>query len=497
MKKSILVGINERPGIYFAQAVSEEFDAHVVSVVLYQYIEETYPSIRDSLSKLGKYYSVPDFYFNNIGKIDAMVLSDLDRLQCELEQRLGIENSNLLVSYDRSMMRVKDYRTSRNLQVLNLMLAEKILSENDIALCSVGYGYYLWQLLMGACSDRRIPCLTRYYDRLTAKRVVSVTPDGQFRGVAETFEALMRGEKDCISTEDLKAADDYYYQFTRRPERPHFAQLRTRTVSKAATSIMRGGGNAVIKNIKMYYRNDYDRISGRLESSLESVAAWPLKLFNMLMIQKGIAVNGKPDLSRKYIYLPLHFKPEITDMFYGSQYDHHEGFVTQLAKRIPSEYCLYVKEHTSMIGRRPLSFYRNLNKLHNVEMVSPGVSTFDLIFNGVTLAITGTAGWEAYLLGRPSIVLGNVFYNRFPGVLRANMWSSDFTLQVKQYLTEFRHAPDECIAAVRACMANSTLVDKDFDVTSEASFDQNARHSVRAWHKLIQKWFDLDTLKEG
>lgn len=61
--------------------------------------------------------------------------------------------------------------------------------------------------------------------------------------------------------------------------------------------------------------------------------------------------DSNPKLKIPYIYVPLHFTPEISDLYFGTGYDHHEGFITLLASSAPQNYILYVKERTSMIGR--------------------------------------------------------------------------------------------------------------------------------------------------
>jgi hypothetical protein len=60
-----------------------------------------------------------------------------------------------------------------------------------------------------------------------------------------------------------------------------------------------------------------------------------------------------------------------------------------------------------MLGRRPPGFYRRLAAIPKVTLVSPRASSFGLIKAAkLTVTITGTAGLEAVLLGRPALFLG-------------------------------------------------------------------------------------------
>jgi capsule polysaccharide export protein KpsC/LpsZ len=80
--------------------------------------------------------------------------------------------------------------------------------------------------------------------------------------------------------------------------------------------------------------------------------------------------------------------------------------VELLAKSIPFDWKVLVKEHPgTLVARvRPLSFYRRLKKIPNVCIASIDADMHQLISNAEMVAvITGTAGWEAILRGKPVI----------------------------------------------------------------------------------------------
>jgi capsule polysaccharide export protein KpsC/LpsZ len=91
-----------------------------------------------------------------------------------------------------------------------------------------------------------------------------------------------------------------------------------------------------------------------------------------------------------------------------------------LAKSLPLDATLVVKEHGSMIGRRPSGFYRRIARLPRVAVVPAQWSSFELIRDAALVcAITGTAAWEAALLGVPVLVMGQPHYAYLPqGVMR-------------------------------------------------------------------------------
>jgi hypothetical protein len=143
-----------------------------------------------------------------------------------------------------------------------------------------------------------------------------------------------------------------------------------------------------------------------------------------------------------------------------------------------------------MWGRRPANFYRNLKALYNVVVVDPGVSTFDLSRKATaTISVTGTAGWEAYLLGRPVVVLGNVFYDFLPGVLRCSL-DKNFMSKLTDYLSLFSCPKEERRDAYRAYYACSLPV-KYIDIGETISRNEattNAEAYARHFKEFVRKF---------
>ena len=65
-----------------------------------------------------------------------------------------------------------------------------------------------------------------------------------------------------------------------------------------------------------------------------------------------------------------------------------------------------------MAGYRPRSFYKEIKKMPNVKLIEPSVSSFDLIRTcELCILITSTVGFEATLLKKPVVTLGNHLVN--------------------------------------------------------------------------------------
>ena len=141
------------------------------------------------------------------------------------------------------------------------------------------------------------------------------------------------------------------------------------------------------------------------------------------------AINRKLRLSRvlkqysvdvmdeKFVLYPLHFHPEASSSIWASDYVDELNTVKAIAFRLPASVKLYVKEHPSAVALQPLSFYKQLNSLPNVKLLAPQLPTKEIIRRSAgVVTLTSTVGFEAAVLNKPVITLGNVFYNFFPNV---------------------------------------------------------------------------------
>lgn len=134
------------------------------------------------------------------------------------------------------------------------------------------------------------------------------------------------------------------------------------------------------------------------------------ELFPKILLNK--TCNQKLDFSEKYVYYPLHLNPEASTMILAPNFVNQLNVIEILAKNIPITHKLYVKEHIPNLGTRPRGFYKELKKYPNVKLISPGEDTFSLIRNASLVAtISGTAAWEAVLIGIPAITFSRSFYS--------------------------------------------------------------------------------------
>lgn len=113
----------------------------------------------------------------------------------------------------------------------------------------------------------------------------------------------------------------------------------------------------------------------------------------------------------------MHKQPESSIDVLGDFYSDQLNLIKQIAKCIPVTHKLFVKEHSNAIGDRTLSFYREIMRLPNVEIISPYCDSFALIKNAsVIITVSGTMAYEAGLLDYPAITFSRMFFSCLPSV---------------------------------------------------------------------------------
>jgi hypothetical protein len=161
----------------------------------------------------------------------------------------------------------------------------------------------------------------------------------------------------------------------------------------------------------------------------------------------------QPVAGERYILYPIHFQPEASTLIQAPMYLDQVALLEDIARSLPIGHRLYVKEHLSNRGRRPLAFYEAIKKIPAVRLLGPDTDTWELIRGAAAIAvITGTMGWEGLLFGKPVITFGSIFYNVLPQVYRASEVPKDGWYELLlRAVTEHRR-DDEALLAYLAAM---------------------------------------------
>tara|TARA_Y100001936_G_C16089665_1_gene684919 strand:+ start:1685 stop:3196 length:1512 start_codon:yes stop_codon:yes gene_type:complete len=138
-------------------------------------------------------------------------------------------------------------------------------------------------------------------------------------------------------------------------------------------------------------------------------------------------LTKEPDLNSKFVYFPLSDEEESQILHYSSFHTNQIESVRHIAKSIPIDYQLFVKEHPArgIRGWRTIEEYNELLDIPNVVLLHPTVNQ-QTLFENCSLVVTlrGTAGLEAAFYGKPTLIFGDIFYSVMPSVYQVKHLSN-------------------------------------------------------------------------
>ncbi len=214
------------------------------------------------------------------------------------------------------------------------------------------------------------------------------------------------------------------------------------------------------------------RSLNRAYLTIINILKFPYTIAYNIRINKHISKNI--DLTKNFVYFPLHLQPEMTTDSLGGIYRDQMLAIERTAELLPKDWFVYVKENPYQDEfRRGRCFFQRLRMLKNVKLVPPNTSTYDLIEKSKFVAtITGTAGWESISGGKNVLVFGQAWYKYLPGVFE---YSKDFKLDdilnYKINHTELQLKFNKLYQSMGTCVVSKSYrkIIKNFDSTKNLS----------------------------
>lgn len=147
-------------------------------------------------------------------------------------------------------------------------------------------------------------------------------------------------------------------------------------------------------------------------------------------LRKEYEAQVKPaDFGRPFIYFPLQKQPERTTSPQGDMFVDQLLALEIVSGALPHGQVIYVKEHplqwlhfgVRFSSSRYSGYYARIARIKNVVLVPLATDSYRLINESTAVsAVTGSAGFEAVLRGKPAIVFGKVWYENCPGIFKVS-----------------------------------------------------------------------------
>lgn len=173
---------------------------------------------------------------------------------------------------------------------------------------------------------------------------------------------------------------------------------------------------------------------------------------------------------KKYFLFPLHLQPEASTSGQAMFFSDLISTIKYIAFSLPFPYILAVKEHPSAVGTRDSYFYKEIKKIPNVIFLDPFLNNKELIGNsdGI-ITLTSTLGLEAALIGKPVIVMGEVFYDFHPNCYKVSSYD-EIAYLIKSGLSTLKEEELKTINAKFWKMYDSITIKGDL---IEGFFERN------------------------
>lgn len=123
---------------------------------------------------------------------------------------------------------------------------------------------------------------------------------------------------------------------------------------------------------------------------------------------------------KKKIFFPLHQEPEATLLYFAPKYSNQVNVIQEISKILPEDYVLVIKEHPWQPKYLKRLEYQQLRERNsNIIYLAGSVDSHSIVKNSeAVITITGSVGWEALVNNIPVFLLGSVFYDKHPDVMK-------------------------------------------------------------------------------
>lgn len=154
-----------------------------------------------------------------------------------------------------------------------------------------------------------------------------------------------------------------------------------------------------------------------------------------------------------FVIFGLHMQPESSIDVWAPFFSNQQWVIELLSRSIPPTHTLLIKIHKSDIANYPQAQLKQMCAFPGVQLVAPSADTRSFIERAdLLIAIQGTMGLEAALIGKPVIMLGDSPVTIFPsasgvGALR------DLPSLVRKKLTESPPSRNEIVDAYTEYLA--------------------------------------------
>ncbi len=272
------------------------------------------------------------------------------------------------------------------------------------------------------CTEKKIPYVTIEYSKFGYYKLPALHNTlGIDQYVRDRYAENLKRSK-----EELSEMYDYINDFRAKNSIMN-AEFKNTVTGKYKKDTLEQFAKEMLGKYIYFWNQDHTAKNKKLKKTDKRLYAetrayirhyWQVNILRRIFLDKN-DIFENPVEGENYVYMPLHLIPESTVFIKGSYYIDELNLIEQISKSLPIGWKIYVKEHQAMLGERSVEFYKKVKEIHNVRLVQ--INYYDdpkpWIMNAKGVAtIVGTTAYEEALLGRKSLVFGEVPFTLIDGI---------------------------------------------------------------------------------
>ncbi len=157
---------------------------------------------------------------------------------------------------------------------------------------------------------------------------------------------------------------------------------------------------------------------GLTHHDLRERVSWSLKrAIGMFYLRRICRYDRLEEIEGKIAFFPLHVQPESSVDVLASYFTDQLKLTADIRRSLPFDMTLVVKEHPNILGLKSPAFFRSVRRLPNVKLIKHSVSNSDVYQKtSILFTISGTPGFEAGMLGIPTVVFSPMYFTGLSNV---------------------------------------------------------------------------------
>jgi hypothetical protein len=353
-------------------------------------------------------------------RVDWNRLRPLDE---ELLTKLaGVETVFLKMADRLEQAYPQSYQQRKNLYLKHVRYWNHVLAEEQIDFyLGLNVPHETWDfVLYSLCRLHEIPTVFGFQTQVPDTILTMQDWERNGEDIGRRYSELARRHSDS-SEEQIELVGRFRRDFERQTQREKPTPFYMNASPRPATSLLErvGGAARVLMDDPSLLKSRLLNPDFWIERSKRTYEARERRLLDQKMLEAYDAVATEPDLEQPFIYLALHYQPEMTTCPMAGAFVDQVLMAQLIAATMPDDVYLYVKEHPmqrTLLGRH-VGYYDELGSLQRTVLVPRSFDTFELTNRCRAVATaTGTVGWEALFREKPILLFGHNFYQYATGV---------------------------------------------------------------------------------